>query len=59
MGNTAEFSGPGREQDVGRVTFNVRVTDIGNPGTSDAISITLGDAYCASGSLTSGDIRIY
>jgi hypothetical protein len=57
-GHTAEFSGSGRVQDVGRVTFNVSVTDNGNPGTSDTISITLSNGYSASGTLTSGDIRI-
>jgi hypothetical protein len=58
-GNTAEFSGQGRLEDGTRVTFNVSVTDNGEPGTSDSISISLSNGYSASGNLTSGDIRIH
>jgi hypothetical protein len=57
-GNSAEFSGSGRVQDVGRVTFNVSVTDNGSGGTSDTISVSLSNGYSASGTLTSGEIRI-
>jgi hypothetical protein len=57
--NRAHFSGSGRLQDAGRITFRVNVTDNGSAGTSDTISITLSNGYSASGTLTSGDIRIY
>jgi hypothetical protein len=55
-GNNAEFSG---RLPNSSVTFDVNVTDNGLPGTSDSISITLSNGYSASGTLTSGDIRIY
>ena len=46
-------------EDGSTVTFSVSVTDNGEPGTSDTISISLTNGYFASGTLTSGDIRIY
>jgi hypothetical protein len=58
-GNTAGFSGLGRLGDGSRVRFNVSVTDNGEPGTSDTISISLSNGYFVSGTLLSGDIRIY
>ena len=58
-GNTASFSGQGRLDNGTRVTFSVSVTDNGEPGTSDTISISLDNGYSASGTLTGGDIRIY
>lgn len=58
-GNSADFSGSARLDDGTRVTFSVTVTDNGLPGTSDTISISLGNGYSASGNLTSGDIQIY
>ena len=57
-GNTASFSGQGHLEDGTRVTFSVSVTDNGEPGTSDTISISLSNGYSVSGTLTSGDIRI-
>ena len=57
-GNTAEFSGPARLEDGTNVTFTVSVTDNGEPGTSDTISISLSTGYLAGGTLTTGDIRI-
>jgi hypothetical protein len=39
--------------------FSVNVTDNGEPGTLDTISISLSNGYSASGTLTSGDIRIH
>jgi hypothetical protein len=57
-GNIADFSGfvilDGRS-----VTFDASVTDNGSPGISDMISISLSNGYSASGTLTSGEIRIY
>jgi len=41
------------------VTFDASVTDNGEPGTLDTISISLSNGYSAGGTLTSGDIRIY
>ena len=58
-GNTAEFNGPGRLEDETRVRFRVRITNNGWPGTLDTISISLDNGYSASGTLTSGNIRIY
>jgi hypothetical protein len=58
-GNTAELSGPALLEDGSKVTFTVSVTDNGEPGTSDTISISLSDGYFVSGILISGDIRIY
>jgi hypothetical protein len=57
-GNTAEFSGIFLKDD-GFVTFNVSVTDNDGRGRSDTISISLSDGYSVSGTLTSGNIRIY
>jgi len=57
-GNTAEFSGPARLEDGSSVTFNVSVTDNGEPGTSDTISISLSTGYLVGGTLTTGDIRM-
>ena len=58
-GNTAEVSGTARLDDGTKVRYTVSVTDNGEPGTSDAISISLSDGYSAGGNLTTGDIRIY
>ena len=58
-GINAEFSGKARLEDGTRVTFDVSVTDNGEPGRLDTISITLSNGYSAGGTLTSGDIRIY
>jgi hypothetical protein len=58
-GNTAELSGTGHLDDGTKVRYSVSVTDNGSSGTSDTISISLDDGYSASGTLTSGDIRIY
>ena len=57
--NTAGFGGLGRLGNGSRVRFNVSVTDNGERGTSDTISISLSDGYFVGGTLTSGDIRIY
>ena len=57
--NTADFSGSARLEDGSRVMFSVSVTDNGQPGSSDTISISLSNGYSASGTLTRGDIRIY
>jgi WD40 repeat protein len=57
-GNTAYFVGSASAERLGRVIFNVSATDNGEPGTSDSISIMLGNAYSVSGTLISGDIRI-
>ena len=58
-GNTASFSGVGRLDNGTKVTFSVNVTDNGEPGISDTISISLTNGYSASGTLISGDIRIH
>jgi hypothetical protein len=58
-GINAEFSGIARLEDGTRVRFDVSVTDNGEPGRLDTISITLSNGYSTSGTLTSGDIRIY
>jgi hypothetical protein len=58
-GNTADFAGTARLDGGTKVGYSVSVTDNGEPGTSDTISITLNDGYSVSGILTSGDIRIY
>jgi hypothetical protein len=57
-GNTAGFGGFGILDDGTGVNFNVSVTDNGEPGTSDTISISLSTGYSVSGTLNSGDIRI-
>jgi len=57
-GNTAVFSGVLQRNDT-RITFDVTVTDNGDLGTTDTISISLSDGYSLSGTLTSGNIRIY
>jgi hypothetical protein len=57
--NTADFTGSARLEDGTSVRFTVRVTDNGSPGRSDTISISLDNGYSVSGTLTSGDIRIY
>jgi hypothetical protein len=57
-GISAEFSGIARLEDGTRVRFDVSVTDNGEPGRLDTISITLSNGYSAGGILTSGDIRI-
>ena len=48
-GNTADFSGPAHLEDGTRVRFTVSVTDNGEPGTSDTISISLTTGYSVSG----------
>ena len=48
----------GRLEDETKVRFTVSVTDNGSP-ILDMISISLDNGYSASGTLTSGDIRIY
>jgi hypothetical protein len=53
-GSTATFSGSGHLEDGTPVRFQVSVTD----GASDTISISLDNGYSASGTVTSGDIRI-
>jgi len=58
-GNTASFSGVGRLDNGTKVRFSVNVTDNGEPGISDTISISLTNGYSASGTLISGDIRIH
>ena len=58
-GNTAALSGTAHLDDGTKVSYSVDATDNGEPGTSDAISITLDDGYSVGGTLTSGDIRIY
>jgi Kelch motif/Galactose oxidase, central domain len=58
-GNTAAFNGTARLDNGTKVQYDVSVTDNGRPGTSDTISIELNDGYSASGTLTTGDIRIY
>src|SRR5438874_226926 len=58
-GINAQFSGEARLEDGIRVRFDVSVTDNGEPGRLDTISMTLSNGYSASGTLTSGDIRIY
>jgi len=58
-GINAQFSGEARLEDGIRVWFDVSVTDNGEPGRLDTISMTLSNGYSASGTLTSGDIRIY
>jgi hypothetical protein len=45
-------------EDGTNVTFTVSVTDNGEPGTSDTISISLSTGYLVGGTLTTGDIRI-
>lgn len=57
-GNTAGFGGQARLDNGTRLTFSVRVTDNGEPGTSDTISISLSTGYSISGTLANGDIRI-
>jgi hypothetical protein len=58
-GISAEFSGKARLEDGTRVTFSVSVTDNGEPGRLDTISISLSNGYLAGGTLTSGDIRLH
>jgi hypothetical protein len=57
-GNSASFSGYVKLSGK-RVTFDARITDNGSGGNFDTISITLSNGYSSSGTLTSGDIRIY
>jgi hypothetical protein len=58
-GNTAYFVGSTPLGEGSEVLFNVSATDNGEPGTSDSISIMLGNAYSAGGTLIKGDNRIY
>lgn len=55
----ADFSGSGHLEDGTKVRFKGSVTNNSKPGTSDTISITLDNGYSISGTLTSGDIKIY
>jgi hypothetical protein len=55
----ADFSGSGHLEDGTKVRLKGSVTNNGSPGTSDTISITFDNGYSVSGTLTSGDIRIY
>jgi hypothetical protein len=57
-GNTAELSGTANLDDGTKVRYNVSVTDNGEPGTLDTISISLSDGYSADGTLITGDIQI-
>ena len=59
VANSAEFNGQARLEDGTEVRFSVSVTDNGDPGTSDTISISLSTGYSVSRTLTSGDIRIH
>ena len=58
-GNTADLGGTGHLDDGTKVTYNVEVTDNGETGTLDTISITLSNGYFAGGALLTGDILIY
>jgi hypothetical protein len=58
-GNTAAFNGKAQLDDGSKVQFNVSVTDNGEPGILDTISINLSDGYSVGGHLDAGDIRIY
>ena len=58
-GNTADFNGTGKLGDGTKVSFTVSVTDNGEPGTSDTISISLTNGYSTGGTLISGDIEIF
>jgi len=58
-GNTADFSGNAQLDDGAKVHYSVSVTDNGETGTSDTISISLSDGYSAQGTLVTGDIRIF
>ena len=42
-----------------QVTFTVVVVDNGEPGTSDAFSISLSDGYSRTGTLTQGNVQIH
>ena len=57
-GNTVDLNGQARLEDGSIVTFSVSVTDNGEPGTSDTISISLSTGYFVNGTLISGDVRI-
>ncbi len=50
---TAELNG------VGGFTYEVDVTDSGEPGTSDTFAITLSSGYTASGTLRGGNIQLH
>jgi hypothetical protein len=41
------------------VTFTVRVSDAGEPGTSDTFAISLSSGYNASGTLQGGNIQLH
>jgi hypothetical protein len=57
-GNNATFSGYVKLNGQ-RVDFDASVTDNTSGGTSDTFSINLSNGYSASGTVTSGEIRIY
>jgi hypothetical protein len=58
-GNSANFSGYGHFDNGTEVKFRVSVTDNGLPGSSDTISVSFDNGYSLSGTLFSGDIRIF
>ena len=58
-GNTAALSGKGHLHDGTKVGYRASVTDNGEPGILDTISITLSDGYSAGGTLIGGDIQIH
>ena|GEM_PF-1806973 len=58
-GNSAECTGKAHLDDGAKVTYTVDMTDNGEPGSLDTISISLSNGYFATGNLISGDIRIY
>lgn len=57
-GSSATITGSGHDGDDA-TTFTVRVTDGGEPGTGDTFSITLGNGYSRSGTLTRGNIQVH
>jgi hypothetical protein len=58
-GTSADFNGVAKLGDGSKVRFNVSVMDNSGDGSSDTFSLSLSNGYSASGTLTSGDIRIH
>jgi hypothetical protein len=58
-GNHARFTGSARLGKHHKMTFTVDVTDFGDPGTLDTLSIAASDGYSANGNLVSGNLRIH
>ncbi|HEY2124226.1 MAG TPA: post-COAP-1 domain-containing protein [Chthoniobacterales bacterium] len=63
-GNQASFTGTAKIARTGtthaqKVSFTVNVLDNGDPGTSDAFTISVSNGYSAGGRLTSGNILIH